>query len=211
MKLALFGIGGMIGSRIAQEALNRGHHVTAIVRDTNRVPIAHEHLIAVPGDVLNPDSVAATVAGHDAVLSAVGPGKGQDPQMLVQVARSLIDGSQRAGVRRLVVIGGAGTLEIKPGLQLVDAPNFPAAYLPLARAHRDALNVYRATNLDWTSISPARDIEPGMRTGKFRTGSDQLLTDEMGESRISAEDYAVAFIDEIEKPKFIRKRIGVAY
>jgi len=211
MKLALFGIGGMIGSRIAQEALNRGHQITAIVRDPNRIPLSHEHLTAVIGDILNPESVASIVAGHDAVLSAVGPGKGQDPQMLVQVARSLVEGLQRAGVRRLVMIGGAGTLEIKPGLQLVNAPNFPAAYLPLARAHRDALNVYRASNLDWTSISPARDIEPGTRTGKFRTSTDQLLTDEMGESRISAEDYAVAFIDEIEKPKSIRKRIGVAY
>jgi uncharacterized protein len=211
MKLVLFGIGGMVGSRIAQEALNRGHQLTAVVRDPHRVSLAHERLKVIAGDVLDPANVATVASGHDAVLSAVGPGKGQDPQMLVQVARSLIEGLKRAGVRRLVVIGGAGSLEVKPGLQLVDTPNFPAAYLPLARAHRDAFEVYRTADLDWTSISPPRDIEPGVRTGHFRTGTDQLLTDEMGESRISAEDYAVAFLDEVEKPKSIRKCMTVAY
>ena len=211
MKLALFGIGGMLGSRIAQEALNRGHHITALVRDIHRVSITHEQLTPIPGNVLDPSNVATVVSGHDAALSAIGPAKDQEPQMLVQVAYSLIEGLKRTGVKRLVVIGGAGSLEVKPGLQLVDTPGFPAAYLPLARAHRDAFNVYRASDLDWTSISPARDIEPGQRTGKFRIGTDQLLTDEMGESRISAEDYAVAFIDEVEKPRSVRKRMGVTY
>lgn len=211
MKLTLLGVGGMIGSRIAQEALNRGHRVTALVRDIHRVPITHDRLTPIAGNIMDPSNVATLASGHDAVISAVGPGKDQDPQMLVQVARSLIEGLKRAGVKRLIVIGGAGTLEIKPGLQLMDTPDFNQAYLPVALAHREALAIYQASDLDWTSISPPRDIEPGLRTGKYHRGTEQILTDEMGESRISAEDFAVAFIDETEKPQSMRKRMTVAY
>ncbi len=210
MKLALFGITGRIGSRIALEALARGHRVTAVVRDPARLPFSHELLTAVTGDVLDPAGIAAAVAGHDAVLSAIGPTVESKAEMLVQAAVSLVAGLKRACVRRLVV-GGAGSLEVAPGLQLVDTTDFPKDLLAPALAHRDALDVYRTADLDWTFVSPATLIEPGERSGRYRTGTDQLLTDEKGMSRISMEDYAVAFIDEVEQPRFIRRRMTVAY
>lgn len=216
MKLALFGAGGMVGSRIAKEALARGHQVTAIVRDPARFflpaenPEHHENLTVVQGDVLDPASVASAVAGHDAVISAVGPRAG-DPQMVVEAARSLVEGVARAGVRRLVAVGGAGSLEVAPGVQLVDAPDFPEEFRAVAIAHRDALEVYRTADLDWTSISPPVFIEPGERTGRYRVGGDQLLSDDKGQSRISAEDYAVALLDEVERAQFVRRRSTVAY
>ncbi len=210
MKIALFGATGMIGERIAEEALARGHQVTAIVRDPARLKLANDNLRVVGGDVLDADSVAATVVGHDAVISAIGPRAG-DPQMLIQAAHALIAGLGRAGVNRLLVVGGAGSLEVAPGVRLVDTPQFPVDRKPLSLAAGDALDVYRASDLDWTYFSPAALIQPGERTGHYRTGTDQLLTDAEGNSVISAEDYAVALLAELEQPQFIRRRFTVAY
>jgi putative NADH-flavin reductase/pimeloyl-ACP methyl ester carboxylesterase len=210
MKIALFGAGGHIGRRILEEALSRGHQITAVVRDSTRLSLSHERLNFVTGDVLDPASVATAVAGQDVVISAVGPGPNSSPQMVVDAARSLIGGLTRAGVRRLMVVGGAGSLEVAPGVQLVDTPEFPAAWRAIALAHREALEVYRSADLDWTYLSPPTFIEPGRRTGRYRLGSDQLLTNEQGESRISMEDYAVALLDEGESPQFVRRRMTVA-
>jgi putative NADH-flavin reductase len=212
VKIALFGAGGTIGQRIADEAVGRGHEVTGVVRDPSALT-GRDGLIARTGDVLDPVSVATAVAGHDAVVSAVGPGQGADPGVIVGAARSLIQGLGRAGIRRLLVVGGAASLEVAPGVQLFDAPDFPEAWKPVAGAHREALDVYRtsAGDLDWTYISPAALIAPGERTGKFRIGGDQLLTGSDGQSRISAEDYAVALVDELEKPQHLQQRITVAY
>ena len=188
------------------------------MRDPTRFAKPADTLDVVKGDILDPASVAAAVRGQDAVISAVGPAHTGDvrPQMLVDAAQSLIAGLQRAGVRRLGVVGGAGSLEVAPGVQLVDTPGFPAAWRPVALAHRDALTVYRATpaaptGLDWTYFSPAALIEPWERTGTYRIGTDQLLTDAKGESRISAEDFAVAVLDELERGAHPRQRITVAY
>jgi putative NADH-flavin reductase len=163
------------------------------------------------GDALDPASVASVVKDSDAVISAIGPSRGVGPQVVVEAARSLIEGSSRAGVRRLVVVGGAGNLEVAPGVQLVDTPNFPGEWRPIALAHWDALAVYRTADLDWTYVSPPALIESGQRTGKYRTGPDRPLTDEKGESHISIEDYAVALLDEVEEPRFVRQRMTVAY
>jgi len=215
MRIALFGAGGMIGRRILEEALRRGHEVTAVVRDPTRFSGAADRVAVVQGDVVDAASVAAAVRGHDAVISAVGPAHTPDarPQMLGDAARALIAGVPRASVRRLLVVGGAGSLEVRPGAQLVDTPEFPAAWRPVALAHRDALAVYRAAppGLDWTYFSPAAVIEPGKRTGTYRTGRDQLLTDRLRKSRISAEDFAVALLDELERPAHVCQRITVAY
>lgn len=210
MKIALIGATGTIGQRILQEALTRGHEVTAIVRDPARLSQQHPSLKAVTGDILNPESVATATAGHDLVISAYGPKHGQE-QILVDAAHALVEGLRRAGVNRLTVVGGAGSLEVAPGVQLVDIPEFPAAYKPVALAHREAFAVYREADLDWTYLSPAAMIEPGVRTGGYRTGTDQLVANAQGESRISAEDYAVALLDEAENPRFIRRRFTVAY
>jgi putative NADH-flavin reductase len=111
----------------------------------------------------------------------------------------------------LVVVGGAGVLEVEPGVQFVDSPNFFEAYRPLALAHRDAYNCLKASALDWTFVCPAGEIAPGERTGTFQVGADRLLTNSQGESRISAEDYAIAFMDEVEQPQYLHQRLTVAY
>jgi putative NADH-flavin reductase len=215
-KIALFGATGMIGQRILNEALTRGHQVTAIVRDLSRLSEKRPNLEVKIGDVLKPESVAVAVRGNDVVVSAYGPGKGGDPHNLVTAAEALIEGigadSEQKGQRiRLIVVGGAGSLEVAPGVQLVDRPDFPAAWKSAALAARDALAIYRASDIDWAYVSPAALIQPGERTGRYRTAKDQLITDAKGESRISAEDYAVAIVDEIEKPQFIRQRYTAAY
>jgi putative NADH-flavin reductase len=214
MKIALFGAGGNIGRRVAQEALNRGHEVIAVVRDPAKFEKRNDAIRVVAGDATSPDNVAAAVKGVDAVLSAVGPGASQQSNdILVQAARGLIEGVRRAGVKRLIVLGGAGSLEVSPGVQAVDAPEFPEAWKGNALAQREALKIFRSSagDLDWTYISPAAVIQPGMRTGRYRTGFDQMLFDDKGESRISIEDYAVAMIDALERAQHIRKRITVAY
>jgi uncharacterized protein len=123
----------------------------------------------------------------------------------------LIGGLSQAGIRRLIVVGGAGTLDVAPGVRLMDSPNFVEEYRPLAVAHFEAYNLYQASNLDWSFICPAAEIAPGDRTGNFQVGADRLLINERGESRISAEDYAIAFMDEVEQSKYIHHRMTVAY
>lgn len=216
MKLALFGANGMAGSRIVCEALMRGHDVTAIVRDASRFSISGDRLNVLVGNVLDAANVAEIVTGHDAVISAAGPGaaNANDPILardIVTAAYALIDGLSRAGINRLVVVGGAGSLEVSPGVQLVDTPDFPEQYRVASLAHREALAVYKTADLDWTFISPAAEFEAGERTGKFRLGSDMLVVDEEGRSRISAEDFAIALINEVESPQFIRRQMTVAY
>jgi putative NADH-flavin reductase len=210
MKIALFGASGTIGQRIAQEALNRGHEVTGIVRNPAKVQLTHPHLTITAGDALDAASVARVVVGHEVVVSAISPGG--NPQVLVDAAHALIAGVARAQVRRLIAVGGAGSLEVSPGVLLLDTPKMQnVPWRPVVLAHRDALEVYRAADLDWTFFSPADQIAPGERTGAYRLGTDQLVTNAQGESRISAEDYAVALVDEIEQPQFIRRRFTAAY
>ena len=211
MNIVVYGASGMIGQRITQEALNRGHKVTAIVRHPSGFTLTHSNLTIKEGNILDPNDTARAVAGHDAVINATRQAADPPGQTYADAAHALIDGLTRAGVRRLIVVGGAGSLEVAPGLQLVDTPNFPAAWRPGALALRDALTVYRTADLDWTYFSPANRIAPGERTCHYRTGTDQLVTDEKGESHISAEDYAVALIDELETPRFVRQRFTVAY
>lgn len=212
MKIALFGASGMIGQRITQEALARGHQVTALVRHPEKVTASHPNLTVQAANALDPASIAAAVAGHDVVVSAISP-NGQQPQVLVDSAHSLLEGVERAGVQRLIVVGGAGSLEVAPGLQLVDSPDFNPAWRPGALAHREGLAVYRqsTSSVNWTYFSPANFIAPGERTGMYRLGTEQLVVNDKGESRISAEDYAVALLDEIETPRFARQRFTAAY
>jgi putative NADH-flavin reductase len=143
----------------------------------------------------------------------VPPRDGTDPKgPFLALNAALVEAARAAGVRRLVIVGGAGSLEVAPGQAVVDQPGFPEAVVAEARAHSDALDFYRTVDdLDWTYISPAADIAPGARTGVFRLGGDQLLTDEHGNSRISAEDYAIALVDELETPAHPRARMSVAY
>ena len=208
MKVVLFGASGMIGSRVLQELLRRGHEVTAVVRNPEK--IALKGVNVVKGDVTDEASVAKAVQGADAVISAYAPPQKQE-NLLLNATRTLIAGMAKAGVRRLIVVGGAGSLEIAPGVQLVDIPQFPEEWKAIARAHRDVLPILKQSNLAWTYLSPAGLIQPGERTGKFRLGGTQLLNDEKGESRISAEDYAIALVDELENPQHLGQQFTVAY
>ncbi|MFD5764006.1 NAD(P)-dependent oxidoreductase [Streptomyces sp. NPDC127044] len=169
---------------------------------------------ATAADASDTAKVTELVAGADVVVSAcVPPRDGTDPRgPFLALNTALVEAARAAGVRRLVIVGGAGSLEVAPGQAVVDQPGFPEAVLAEARAHSDVLDFYRTVDdLDWTYISPAADIAPGARTGAFRLGGDQLLTDDHGNSRISAEDYAIALVDELETPAHPRARMSVAY
>ena len=211
LKIALFGATGTIGSRIAAEAGRRGHQVTALARNPARVPVDVANLKAAQADLLDAASVGAAVRGPDVVASAYAPPQ-DNLAALTTATHALVDGVRAAGLKRLVVVGGAGSLEVAPGKQLVDTDGFPDAYKPIALAHRDAFDYYRGvSDLDWTFFAPAALIAPGERTGKFRIGANTLLADAEGNSRISAEDYAIAFVDELEQGRFVRQIATVAY
>jgi hypothetical protein len=209
MKVVLFGASGMIGSRILDELVRRGHAVTAVSRHPEKVP-ALDGAKAVQGDVTDPASVAAIARGADAAVSAYAPPR-TDPGKILGATRALVAGLKQAGVQRLIAVGGAGSLEVAPGVQLVDTPEFPSGWMAIALAHRDVLPILKQSDLDWTYFSPAALIEPGVRTGKFRLGGTRLVANDRGESRISAEDYAVALVDELENPQNIRKQFTAAY
>ncbi|WP_328830483.1 NAD(P)H-binding protein [Streptomyces sp. NBC_00252] len=212
MKLVLFGATGMVGSRIATEASARGHQVLAVSR-SGQSPVPG--VTATAADATDPDRVAEVARGADVVASAcVPPRDGSDPRdPFLALNEALVAGVRAAGVGRLMVVGGAGGLEVAPGQALSDQPGFPEAYLPEAHAHRAVLAYYRALDdgPDWTYVSPAAEIAPGTRTGRFRVDGDRFMTDDQGRSLISAEDYAVAFVDELEQHAHPRARMSVAY
>lgn len=203
MNVVILGISGRAGSRLGHELLQRGHQVTGIARDVSNVP-AQSGLTLASADVGDVERLVPLLKGHDAVISTT--------RFVGSDAVSLIGAVKAAGVPRLLVVGGAGSLEVAPGVALVDTPEFPSAYKDEASAGRDFLNVLRGeTALDWTFLSPSALFEPGQRTGRFRIGTDSLLVDADGSSAISMEDYAIALVDELEQPKHSRQRFTVGY
>jgi uncharacterized protein len=213
MKIALIGATGFVGSAILKEALDRGHEVTAIVRHPEKVQ-PYQKLRPVKGDVYNADDVARLIRGHDVVISAFNPGWGNPDIYNLQVkgTQAIISGVKKAGLTRLLFVGGAGSLEVKPGVQALDLSGFPAEYKQGALATREALSMLRKEfTLDWSFLSPSADLFPGQRTGNFRLGTDQVLKDANGQSRISTQDYAMAMIDEVERPAHVRQRFTVGY
>lgn len=212
MKIALIGATGFIGSGLLAEALSRGHHVTALAGRPERLAPA-PGLTAVATDVLDAARLAGQLEGHDAVISAFSGHAQQDVRGYYgRGIEAIITAVKQARVPRLLVVGGAGSLEVAPGVQVVDTPDFPQQWKASALGARDTLERLRGeTSLDWTLLSPAALIAPGERTGKFRIGGDQLLTDAEGNSRISVQDYAVAMLDELEHPAHTRRRFSVAY
>jgi uncharacterized protein len=213
VRIALIGATGFVGSAILKEALDHGHEVTAIVRHPDKLT-PHAKLHPKKGDVYNEDDVARLVTGHDAVISAFNPGWSNPDIYNQQVTgtQAIINGVKKAAMKRLLFVGGAGSLEVKPGVQSVDLPDFPTEYKQGALATREALSMLRKeTTLEWSFLSPSADLSPDQRTGQFRLGTDQLLMNAQGESRISVEDYAMAMIDEVEKPTHIRRRFTVGY
>ena len=214
MKIALIGATGFVGSAVLNEALNRGHEVTAIARDTSKITAKNDNLTVVTADVYNIDALAKVLAGHDAVVNTFNPGW-TNPNLyndFIKGSESIQQAVKISGVKRLLVVGGAGSLEIAPGVQLVDTPQFPAEWKSGATAARDYLNIIKKENdLDWTFLSPAIHLHPGERTGVFRLGTDQPVFNDKNQAEISVEDMAVAIIDELEQNQFIKKRFTLGY
>ncbi|MQB37661.1 NAD(P)-dependent oxidoreductase [Agrobacterium tumefaciens] len=201
-KIALIGASGNAGSRILKELSDRGHKVTAIARSPEKIA-SLPNVVAKQGDVFDRAGLSELLKGHDAVISAV-HFTASDPVTLIEAVRA-------SGVPRYLVVGGAGSLEIAPGQRVVDLPDFPAAYKAEATKGAEFLDRLRGEKqLDWTFLSPSAEFVPGERTGKFRLGKDGLLSNAEG-SRISFEDYAIALVDEIEKPQHSRQRFTVGY
>jgi uncharacterized protein len=211
MNIVLYGARGAIGKSILDESLARGHQVTIVVRQPASVEGLPQAVTVLQGDVLDPASVAAAAAGRDVVISAVGPARDGKPEMLVQAAQSLVEGVKTTGAARLIVVGGAGSLQVAPGKLLLDSPQFNPAWRPVALAHKSALDIYRHAPVDWTFLSPPEWIEPGPRSGHYRVGLEDLVIDANGKSRISIADFAVALLDEVYHPAHIRQRFTVAY
>ncbi|MDO3626417.1 NAD(P)-dependent oxidoreductase [Mucilaginibacter sp. BT774] len=214
MKIALIGATGFVGSAVLNEALNRGHEVTAIARDTSKITAKNDNLTVVTADVYNIDALAKVLAGHDAVVNTFNAGW-TNPNLyndFIKGSESIQQAVKISGVKRLLVVGGAGSLEIAPGVQLVDTPQFPAEWKSGATAARDYLNIIKKENdLDWTFLSPAIHLHPGERTGVFRLGTDQPVFNDKNQAEISVEDMAVAIIDELEQNQFIKKRFTLGY
>jgi putative NADH-flavin reductase len=203
MKIAVAGASGRAGSRITTELARRGHTVTAIARNPEKIAV-QPNVTPTKGDVLDQAGLAALWAGHDVAVSSV--------HFLASDAAKLIGAAKASKVGRYLVVGGAGSLEVAPGVRLVTVPDFPAEYRAEAEQGGAFLDMLGAEKeLNWTFLSPSALFVDGERTGKFRLGTDQLLTAADGKSWISFEDFAVALADEIERPAHIRRRFTVGY
>jgi putative NADH-flavin reductase len=215
MKIAIVGATGFIGSKVLDEAISRGHIVTAVTKSPDKLP-KHDRIIPAPADVNNIPLLTRYFRGQDAVIHGYSPGRGLSAEESKEKQKagtlSIIAALKAAGVKRILAVGGAGSLEVAPGVAHFDTPSFPAEYQGGARATAQIKDVLRAEkDLQWTFLCPSTVIAPGERTGKFRLGGDQLLIGADGQSRISVEDYAVAMVDELENPKHTGHRFTVGY
>lgn len=216
MKIALIGATGFVGAAVLDELLQRGHQVTALARNPAKLA-ARDGLTVVAADVQDSAQVAQAIEGQDALVNAFNPGWNEpDLYALFQSgSRAIVAGAKRAGLQRMLVVGGAGSLYVAPGVQLVDTPSFkdhvPPNIVPGAQAARDLLTELRSeTALDWVMLSPPAMLKPGPRSGNYRVGADELLMDGDQPAGITVSDLAVAIADEIEAPKHHRARFTVA-
>lgn len=207
MKVVLYGATGKSGSRILTELVARGHSVVGVARNTASLPAGIE---AVQDDLSDAARFASITKGADAVVSAYAPPM-EDTDQVLGVTERQIEALSYAGSPRLIVVGGAASLEVAPGVTLLASGHLPAEWTAIATSHSKALELLKASSIDWTYFSPAAFFEPGERTGKFRLGTDTLVADESHNSRISLEDYAIALVDELERPQFHRARFTIGY
>ena len=213
--VVLIGASGFVGTAILNELLNRGHKVTAIVRDPAKVTASNPNLKVVQADVTDTDVLIEASKGKDAVISAYNPGW-KNPNIYEETLKNyplIVDSVKKAGVERLLIVGGAGTLFYAPGKMVMDADDVPAKLLPGIKSFGECyLNTLRKENdIDWIFLSPAANMTPGERTGKFRIGKDDLVVDVNGDSNISVEDYAVAMVDELEQKHHHKERFTIGY
>ncbi|ARW82372.1 NAD(P)-dependent oxidoreductase [Aeromonas salmonicida] len=212
MKIALIGASGFVGTAILNEAVSRGHHVTAIVRDVSKVA-AHPLVTAVAVDAQNPQALAEVLKGHDRVISAYNPGWTAPDiyEQYLKGAKAIVAAAVTAH-SWLLVVGGAGSLEIAPGVQLVDTPDFPAEWKQGALAARDGLTALRReTTLDWRFVSPPVFLEPGDKRGGYHLGGDQVLFSGDKPAGITVGDLADGVLNEVEKPAHLRQRFTLGY
>lgn len=213
--IVLLGASGFVGSALLNEALNRNIKVTAVVRHPEKITISNENLTLVQADLSSIDQIAALSKGKDAVLSAYNPGwtRADIYEETLRVYPLILEGVKKAGVKRLLIVGGAGTLFVKPGLRVVDSGAIPKEILggvqSLGEFYLNTLTPEK--EIDWVFFSPAGHLEPGERTGIYRLGKDDLLVNEKGESKISVQDYAKALIDELETPVHHQERFTIGY
>jgi uncharacterized protein len=213
--IILIGASGFIGSAILKEAIDRGHYVTGVVRHPEKITIKHEKLLVRKADIFFMETVTEIFRGADAVISSYNPGW-TNPKIAEETAagyKSILEAVRNSGVKRLMVVGGAGSLFVSPGKRLMDTGAIPDSYLSAVRALADVYLVDLAAEkeIDWVFFSPAISIHPGPRTGKFRLGKDDVILNQAGEGDISVEDYAVAMIDELEKPAHHFERFTIGY
>jgi len=214
-KILLIGASGFVGTAILNEALDRGNKVIAVVRHPEKIKTIHKNLQVTQGDVSSAKTVADLCNGVDAVISAYNPGW-TNPDIAAETTRvykAIIGGVRKAGVKRLLIVGGAGSLFISPGKRFMDAGLLPESFLPAVRALAEVYlkDLKTEKSIDWVFFSPAGDLHPGKRTANYRLGKDDLIVNEKGESKISVQDYAVAMIDELEKPAHHRERFTIGY
>jgi len=207
MKIVLYGASGNAGSRILRELQSRGHEVISAVRHHDKLPAGTR---SVHDDLGNVDKIAQTIRGADAVVSAYAPPQ-DDTDQLVAVTERQIGAVRKAAVPRLIVVGGAGSLEVAPGVTLLASGHLPEAWIPIASSHAKALDRLKTSDINWTYFSPAAFFEAGERTGNFRLGQTELIADGNGNSRISFEDYAIALADELEQPAHERAQMSIGY
>lgn len=213
--VTLIGASGFVGTAILNELLARGHRVTAVVRNPGKIGIRSPSLTVVQADVTDTSALVAACKGRDAVISAYNPGW-TNPNIYEETLRNyplILEAVRQSGVRRLLCVGGAGTLFCAPGLRVVDSGVIPDAIMGGVRSLGEFyLNtLMNEKEIDWIFFSPAGTLEPGKRTGKFRLGKDDLIVDENGDSHISVEDYAVAMVDELEMPQHHHERFTIGY
>lgn len=213
--VTLIGASGFVGTAILNELLARGHRVTAVVRNPGKIGIKSPSLTVVQADVTDTSALVAACKGRDAVISAYNPGW-TNPNIYEETLHNyplILEAVRQSGVRRLLCVGGAGTLFCAPGLRVVDSGAIPDAIMGGVRSLGEFyLNtLMNEKEIDWIFFSPAGTLEPGKRTGKFRLGKDDLIVDENGNSHISVEDYAVAMVDELENPKHHYERFTIGY
>ena len=212
MQIALLGATGHVGHYIAEEAVRRGHGLTSVARHPDAGHHEHERVTPKRADSTVPLEVEQAIGDHDAVICAVGPTVDETPAMIVKTARALAAAAMRARVRRLVIVGDAGSLTVTPGVELLATRGYPEELREVALAHREALEIWRRVKeLDWTYVSPPAVLCAGTRTGEYRVGHNEMLTDDHHQSRISVEDLAVAVVDQVETNAHVRERINVAY
>lgn len=214
-KIVLIGASGFVGSAILKEALNRDFEVTAVVRHPEKITIKSENLRVKKADVSSLDEVAEVCKGADAVVSAFNPGW-NNPNIYdetIEVYLTIIDGVKRADVHRFLMVGGTGSLFISPGLRLMDSGDVPESLLPGVKALGDFyLNfLMKEKEVDWVFFAPAADMRPGVRSGRYRLGKDEMIVDAVGNSHISVEDYAAAMIDEVEHPEHHQEIFTIGY